>query len=182
MLTFSVNKSIDEAIREGILPLKNPTTQKGKEWWSVAVFNTLEGKASNVNLDAYGYKCDENTRMVNNKKEVALLTVEDIESGQKGVADSIASYLDTNIDTIIEFSEVKTLTEEFIEMYEYLLIEEGVDLWKVFCKAREGYLSSIEILRQLVETYNMEDFVNKLFRNSECMKVLEGSMGVDVFA
>lgn len=177
MLTFSVNKNINEAIKTGALSFSMPKTDAGRAWLSEVVVKSLDEKTTeHVEVDAYGFTCELNTKMAQGKKEVALLPVEELEMGQRGVADTIASYLDLNIDMIMEASEVRTLVEEFAEMYDYLLIEEGVNLWKVLNLAKMGNMKMMDKLRELVATYEMGSLIEGLLTNADCLSVLEGVM------
>lgn len=177
MLTFSVNKDINEAFNNGTLSFTMPKTEEGRAWLSEVIVKALDDKTSDhVEVDAYGYTCELNTKMAKGKKEVALLTVEELEMGQRGVADTVASYLDMSIDKIMDSSEVKTLIEEFLEMYDYLLIEEGINIWKVLSLARNADKRMVDKLRDLVVSYEMGSLIEGIFRNQECLTVLEEAM------
>ena len=126
MLTFSLNKSSDSIVKDMSSRVFNPTTDEGRQWLSELWFKALEGKVDNsVNVNAYGYVCEQNTKMAKNKKETALLTVDDVNDGKRGVSETVASYVDDNIDYIVECSDIKTIVDEFVEAHEYLCIEEG---------------------------------------------------------
>lgn len=177
MLTFSVNKDINELIKASTLIDSRPTTDIGRAWWSEVWIKALEERTDDkVNVDAYGYACERNTKMAVYSKEVALLTVDEIDSGLKGVADTVASYLDMNIDTIIESSEVRTLVAEFLEMHEYIIIEEGINLWKVLKLAREANIKMVDKLRDIISRYGIEDLIKGVLTNTDCLVKLEEVM------
>lgn len=198
MLTFSVNKDINKLVDWNnlvdfvtpkdldndhdpdepvfLVPTK-PTSDYGKAWWSEALEKTLQDKTKEkINLDAYGYACERNTRMAVGSREVALLTVEEIENGLRGVADTVASYLDINIDYVVESSEVKTLVDEFLYMQDFLIAEEGVNLWKVITLARHCNKAMVDKLKDLLKRHPIESLVEGILKNRECLKVLEGVM------
>jgi hypothetical protein len=177
MLTFSVNKDIHQVFRAGALSFTMPKTDEGRAWLSEAVVKALDDKTiEHVEADAWGYKCELNTKMAKGKKEVALLTVEELQMGQRGVADTIASYLDRNIDMMLDSSEAKAIIEEFLEMHDYLLIEEGVNLWKVLSLARSANLKMVDKLKELVATYEMGKLIEGVLKHPECLPALEGAM------
>jgi hypothetical protein len=177
VLTFSVNKNINDVIKVGYLTESRPTSDIGRAWWSEVWIKTLDEKADGpINVEAYGHACEKNTQMAISSKEVAMLTVEELEMGQRGVADTVASYLDINIDTIIESSEVRTLVDEFLTVQDQLSLEEGVSLWKVMTLARQANMKMIEKLRELIGRYSIENLVEGVLRNRECLKVLEGAL------
>jgi hypothetical protein len=174
MLTFSVNKDINEVIRTGGLNFDMPTTDLGRAWLSEVVIKTLDEKTDDkVNVDAYAYACERNTKMAVGSKEVSLLTVEDIQMGARGVADTVANYIDFNIDSIVESSEVRTLVMEFLEVHENLVIDEGVNLWKVLKLAREANVKMIDKLRDIISRHNIEELIEGILTNTECLGKLE---------
>lgn len=177
MLSFSVNKDINEVIRSSTVLDARPTSDIGRQWWSEVVVKALDDRTDDeVNVDAYGYSCEKNTKKSSSKKESALLTPEEMEAGFKGIADVVAFYLDENMESILESDEAKTLITEFLEMQEHLIIEEGVNLWKVIKLAKNANTKMILRLRDLIERYNMEELITGIMKNRECMFALEGVM------
>lgn len=177
MLTFSVNCDINEVIMEGNLADARPTTDIGRQWWSEVIVKAIDGKTDDkVNIDAYGYVCERNTKMAVASTEVALLSVEEIEMGLRGVADTVAHYIDRNVDTIIESSEVKTLVQQFLEVQENLEIEEGVNLWRIVKLAKTQNIRMMDKLRDLISRYEIGEVIEGVLKNRECLEVLEGTM------
>lgn len=174
MLTFSVNKNSSDVIRGLSLKTLKPTTEKGREWLSEVWFKAIEGKVDeNVNVNAYGYVCDQNTKMALNKKETSLLTADEVNDGLKGVSEIVASYVDDNIDYIIESSEIKTLVEDFINMRYDILEEAGVDLWRVVKLARRYNTKMVDKLRQLIQEYDIGELIRGILEKSECLLAIE---------
>jgi hypothetical protein len=177
VLTFSVNKNINDVITQGTLADARPTTDYGREWWSEVWIKALEGNVDDqVNIDAYGYTCERNTKMVVAQKEVALVTAEELEMGVRGVADTVASYFDLNIDTLIESTEVVTLVEEFLQVHEMLAVEEGINLWKVMTLARQQNAKMVEKFRDIISRHSLGSLIEGVLRNRECLAKLEGVM------
>ena len=192
MLTFSVNQDVQSVLLTTNLGTAVPKTQEGFEWLSEAWIKALEGKTGEeINVDAYGYVCKENTMKAKNKREASLLTVDEVnesESGYVGVADTVASYVDNRIEAIVESSEVKTIVNEFIEYHDYLLIEEGVSLWKLLTvsledsarqmngNSRRNTTSSVQTLVNVVKRLGIEELIQNIIERKECMVALKGAM------
>lgn len=178
MLTFSANKSARNIINELGIDVFRAKTNYGREWMSEVVFKALEGKiAKDTNIDKYGFECDRNEKKAKAKVETGLLTSEEIGDGLKGADENIvASYNDENIEYIIEVSEVPDLVDEFLDMHEYLCIEEGIDLWKIIMLIEKHNAISIEKLRYLVKEYNMEMLIRRVIDKRECMQTLHKYM------
>lgn len=171
MLTFSVNPDLYEGYKK--INLSNmPTTEKGKEWlgemWLKA--HTLDDV---VNTDGYGFKCAENTKKKDSKKYSAMLSVEEIAEGKKGVSDTVAMHFDDNIDDIINRSEVVTVSEEFLDMREYLIAEIEVDILFVMEKALQRNARAMAKLKEVTDEFGMFDMVRKVIQ-PEFMQYIRG--------
>jgi hypothetical protein len=177
IFTLTINKNINDVIKVGYLTEARPTTQYGREWLSEIWFKALDDKfEEKVNADAWGYACDQKTKLAIGSREVSLLTVEELEMGQRGIADTVASYLDINIDTIVESSEVKTLVDEFVEAHYLIMGSESVDLWGVLSLARLANAKMLDKLRDLISRYSIENLIESVLRNRECLLKLESVM------
>lgn len=182
MLTFSVNQDINEVVRQGGIADARPTTEFGRTWWSEAWIKALEERTDeSINLDAYGYACERNTMIATSKRETALLTAEEVESGLRGVASTVASYIDTNVDTIVESSEIITFIEQFKYLYDELMIEEGINLWVVMTQARQFITPSVDRLRDLVQRYDIAETIEGVLKNAQCIVALEAEFSDNVF-
>jgi hypothetical protein len=174
MVTFSVNNKINSVISELSPKVFQPLTDDGRQWLSDLWFKIIDGEVDNkVKPDAYGYVCEQNTKMAKSKKETALLTADELDDGLKGVLDTVASYNDTNLKEFIENSEVETLVKEFVDMHEYLFVEEGVNLWKIVILAYNSNMRAIERLKYLIKEYHMESLIYSVIEKKECLKRLE---------
>ncbi len=173
MLTFSVNPSIYEGFKK-INKSNLPTTEKGKEWLGTVWLNAHK-LGESVDVDAYGYKCDENTQKKNQSREVTLLSNEELEEGKKGVSESVAFYYDNKIEDIIEKSEIVTISEEFFDMREYLIAEADVDIWYVLTKAMEHNKRAMMKLKELSEEFSMYNLIKDVLR-PDCLQHIKGVM------
>lgn len=176
MITFSANNSILNHLDKLYRMNLHPTSDVGREWLSEMVINATLGRVTDdVNVDAYGYACDRNTQLAKANKEVALLTSDDLEDNKKGVADTVASYIDTNIDAIIESADVVAFVQEFLEMREYVLLEEGLDIWKLLKLAKHNSNTrGIAKIRMLIENYSIGEMLTELLTSKDYMKILGG--------
>lgn len=175
MLTFSLNKTTTDVMGKVATIDCATNSDLGRQWLSEIYFNSLDGRVNdNVNVTAYGYACEQNTKMVKQKREVNLITVDEAADGVKGIADVVASYIDNNIDSLIEASEFKYQMEQFIEMRDYLLIEEGVALDRLILQAKRANEKAIKRLRDLITDYHLEDMVKAVLENSNFMNILGG--------
>lgn len=199
-LSFGINElngTFEDIARPNTFVESVPTDPIAREYFSDAIINTLSElrkvrrtsstggfdacddvlsrvSMATVNMVGFGNAVDRNQRMALSARQVPMLSMEEIEGGARGVVDSVASYVDLNIDDIIECSEVKTLVEEFLSTYEMLAIEEGVNLWSILCKARMMDQTMIKRLRTLVEKYSLDNLIESVLRNTRCLTALEG--------
>jgi NurA-like 5'-3' nuclease len=108
-------------------------------------------------------------------REVALLTSDDLEENKKGVADTVASYIDANLDEIIESADIVAFVKEFLEMRDYVLLEEGLDIWKLLRRAKHNSnTKGIAKIRMLIENYSIGEMLTELLTSKDYMKVLGG--------
>lgn len=176
MITFSLNTTIADL--KATLPVykKKPTSDIGREWLSEAWLSSLKGKTGeSMNVDAFGYTCElrRKTKLTKPEADKPLLNTEEVKMGGYGVAETFASCADENVDIFLESTEVKTLVDEFVEVQEMLLIEEGVNLWKILSLARVGNRKATNRLRTLVSEQSIGALIEDIFRNKQCLLTLE---------
>ncbi len=191
MLTFSINRDVSVALRETTIvgqalkinsgDVRSTNHDYGRLWFSEIFTKTVEGKLgkgrSDINVDAYGYKCAAHQAKLQASREVSLLSDAELEGGARGVSDAVATYVEYNIDAILDSSEVTSIVADFISMHDYLLIEEGVNLWRIFRLARQANQRVIEMLRNLIAKYaKLEDIVKSVLTNTRCWTILEGEL------
>ncbi|MNL91190.1 hypothetical protein D3C81_09200 [compost metagenome] len=177
MFTFSVNTDSRDVLRRGLLDKLESNNEITKAWLG-EIFITAADKAykESICVDSYAFKCEQNTQLTKQKNESPLISVEEINEGKKGIADTVAFYVDSNIDAIIEDSEVKSLVEEFLDIHEYLLIEEGTDLWHVIKRAKTFNTAMVDKLRRLTEKYRLDDLIKGILSRAECSYYIEGAL------
>lgn len=137
------------------------------------ISNSKLVKFNDINMDAYAYGCEVNTKRNKRKNEVALLNSDDMERGCIGVSEAVASFIDTNIDEILDSSEVKTLVNDFIYKHDEVLMATGLDLWSIMESAKKAEAKMIDKLRELVVQFDMIELIEGVLSNSSCMTELK---------
>lgn len=188
MFTFSINKDMKEVVLSGKLTVTKPTTQYGREWLSEAWFKSLEGKTDeHVNIDAYGFSCERNERMSIAKKETPMLNSDELKAGKSGVSEVVAVDYEPRYATLLEKIDGDTKIDNFINAYETLLIEEGVNIWKLMKLAGMTLTrgkrknvnydhQSIVKLRQVIAKHELSDIIKEVLSDSKCYSKLEGML------
>lgn len=188
MLTFSLNARDKEIMRTiGSIDFKLHN-EIAREWASEIYTKALNGKVTeDTNAIAYGAGCNKNQTMNKAKREVTMLSVEELkENGCKGVADTVAQYVETKIDDIIESDEIRYVVGQFLEMHEYLYIEEGIDIWVLIQKAKRMVKTQtlnntiMEKLKRIMTEYHMEDIFQVVLSNHDCCLALERTLALDI--
>lgn len=183
MLTFSLNKSDNEARRVVATLDFRLNSEKACEWASTIFENALNGRVtSDTDVLAYASGCERNQKMSKAKKEVNVLSVEELnETSQVGVADTVFQYTHDYLESIIESDEINHAVAEFIDMRDYLYIEEGLDIWVLLQKLYDNLSAKRDLPKTLVEKfqyimteYHMEDILLVLSNHRECRNILEG--------
>lgn len=171
MLTFSVNRNVNDIIHPGAFVESVPTSHYGRLWLSEAWLNALRGRVNlyNLNLDAYGFSCERYTRIVTASRETPLVTVDEVEEGVRGVPEAVASCIDQDIEDFIERSEIISKVNEFIEIHDRLAIEEGVNIWTLINLAKKGNQRLVNRLREIIQKYNLEELFMYVMRNEMCL-------------
>ena len=96
MFSFSVNREVDFTNIDII-----PKTELGREWMSEMYIKALNGAVTAGNVDAYAFGCALNVEKNKVKREVPLITADELSAGYKGqLVDSFsadkASYEDAH--------------------------------------------------------------------------------------
>ena len=176
MTTFSVNLSFMNCWEKLARMDFKLGTELGREWAGEASLNLLKGRVgTDVNMQAYGYVCDKNVAMTKSKREVALLDTEELEKNCKGVANTVASSADKNLDRVIELADVKDFVDEFLFMRREILIEEGLDIWKLFkmgvCNCNKRAKAT---LQALIKSQNIGEMLYELMEQENLKEALGG--------
>jgi hypothetical protein len=173
VLTFSVNNSRNNRTLVKLAGRNyNNLSSEGREWLSEVWFKALEGKidAANVNIGAYAHKCEKNTKVATSKKETSLLTKEEADESRQGVLETYA-YSSSNYESHKELGDTddrldsNKLAREFLDLYDYLLVEAQVDLLTVYELALEKNVRAIAKLKSLAEKYNFNELLKDILQN-----------------
>lgn len=174
MLTFSINRDFTDIVTgEKAVKIKTPTNRYGREWLSVAIFsafknNKMEG--TSLDTDAYGMGCEKIARK-KKRKEVNILADEELEAGfGGGVTSDVVKSLDDSYEKVIESRNLDTVVTDFIEMQEYLKIEEGVNLFTILTRAIANFSRSQMRIKQLVEEYEMEEIIVSVLKEPSALE------------
>lgn len=183
MLSFSLNES-DARAKQMLVNLNfNLNVPVASEWASDIFIKAVKGKLqSDTNTLAYAQKCSLNQESAKIAREVNLLNGEEMEVyGSCGVSDSVLEFTENYLDDIIESEEIKKAVSEFIDMREYLYIEEGIDIWVMLEKLhkcldqRKAFNKSlVDKFKYIMTEYHMEDILLTLAKNKKCYTILEG--------
>lgn len=166
MLTFSLNTDCTD-IKYSKLDL-NPRTQEGREYLANFFVSVLLNRNKTNNADAYGKRSAENNYKTKLKREVSLVTVEEMEKGKSEVSlqNSLPEVMfgtrDGNLERVEERDELEKLLDDLRDMQEYMETEAGVNLILLMNRATEGNIDAINLLRDLIETFKMEEMMEKL--------------------
>lgn len=79
MFSFSINREVDFTNISLV-----PETQLGREWLSEMYLKALNGSVTSGNIDAYAYGCALNVEKNKVKREVPLITADELSAGYKG--------------------------------------------------------------------------------------------------
>ena len=163
MLTFSLNTDCTD-IKYSKLDL-NPRTQEGREYLANFFVSVLLNRNKTNNADAYGKRSAENNYKTKLKREVSLVTVEEMEKGKSEVSlqNSLPEVMfgkrDGNLERVEERDELEKLLDDLRDMQEYMETEAGVNLMLLMNRATEGNIDAINLLRDLIETFKMEEMM-----------------------
>lgn len=161
MLTFSINPDI-YAFKGNY----TPHTQEGREWLSTMWENAINGKCdNNVDPDAYGYVCGENSMKVKVKREVQIVTVEEKEDGAKGIAESVLKYFDDGLEDILNKEEIRENLRIFEKLSKELIKEKRINLCMCVLLALKGDKRAIVNLKDLMQDSDCTYILKKVIRN-----------------
>lgn len=146
MITFSINPNV-YAFKGNY----NPTTQAGREWLSTMWEKVIRGECDNdVNPDAYGFVCDKNSNLAKSSKEVQIITMEEQENGERGIAETVLRYVDEDIDDMFEQVEIRENLKIFKKLSTEMIKEKRINLGICILSALKGDKISINLLRNMM--------------------------------
>lgn len=181
MLTFSVNKKTERIFVQHMCEFKrafdNENTTKARKWASEFYFKALDGKVDvYVNLDAYGYECEKNARMAEYKNETPIIDEQEYKEGKSGIYQNYISVSDNGIDAFLNMEECKDAVEQFVEIHDYLIVEEGVSLWRIVELSLQYNRRAMNKLKGLSIKYNMIEMIRIIISNRYCLVELKKRM------
>lgn len=176
MLTFSVNDCLDYETKEEVLRKidenRNNKTPEIMLALSEMYIKSVEGKLeSTENIAAFGKAIERNNRLAKQKREISVLTEEDLKQGFSGINEAVlfemVDYLkiEDNIDIIDEI-------EQFSDLVEKLLIEEGVNLITLIQLSLTCNLEALNRLQDLIIRFKLQDLVKAILRHEVAIENL----------
>lgn len=179
MLTFSINKEADfetiYRLAEVGIPKKS-WSENGKEWVGQVWLRALSGKLKNPptderSIEVFGRECNLHQRVLDNKRQVAILDEDEVEYGFSGVVGSTLVAVDDDFNESTDRLNSKFIIEEFCHVNERLIIEEGINLHKLIKLALKNEKFGA-VLREVVEELSLHDLVREVLTNKYCLKAL----------
>lgn len=138
MMTFSINASSKAIMGElACVNYHNINSDLGREWLSEIFLNRLDNRIGNdLNIKAYAFICEQNTAMVKAKREVNIVTMEDIRNGAKGIPIEVLGDKGIIDDSVIDGLDTERTIKDLKFWAETILIDEGYNLLGALEEAR----------------------------------------------
>lgn len=176
MISFSVNPSVYSEMA-GVTKLlaDGVRTDREREYLGEAYLKIIEGKGKeNINLGAYSAACEKNSQLARAKKnEVSLLSSDEMTKGFKGVTELVSDCVDTSIDAIIESADTHSYVESFIDMKEYIYLEEGKDIWRLLQLVFQGDGTALRKLKEVIAEFEgLGELLGSVVKNPKIRKEL----------
>lgn len=176
---FGVNTNVYERMPKVAKLNLNTTRQIEQEWLSEAYLKIIEGKKDigTVELSAYSKICERVSALERAKAgEVPMLDSNETIMGYEGIQ---ADFV-TDTKAIKAFDEVEAnadvnyYIENFTDMWEYVCLENGSDIWVLLNLAKQDDKKAQAKLRAITKEFDyLEDIISFVIRNPLCFKVLE---------
>lgn len=157
--TFSVNTDVYAMMPKVAKLNLNPVRQIEQEWLSEAYLKIIEGNKDKavLNLSAYSEACEKNAVLVRIKKgEVSLLNMDESTQGFQGIDEGVLVKKSWNdkFEEIEDAADVKFYIEAFLDMREYIYLEEGRDIWHLLALSYyDGNKKAQRKLKWVIEQY-----------------------------
>ncbi|MBZ9688475.1 hypothetical protein G9F72_019275 [Clostridium estertheticum] len=192
MSSFSINKTIgtNPKVMEilSMLSIQNfVVTEEGRKWiGEMCIQATTERKVGEyIDIAAYCYKCNKNERLELANKEIFILTSKEFKEGGIGLPETVLYYeLDSTFDAIITDVDSEQITDEFLEIYDYLLTEEFVDIITLIdiCLTSTDksyrYVKATTRLINLIKEYKLTDIICSILENKSYMIMIQKKLCV----
>lgn len=159
MLTFSVNHEVDLS---GIN--FEAKTWYGREWMGTTFQRAVEGKLGSApsipDIDKWGFGCTQKATLGKLRREVEIISENDLEEGQRGVvlerADSVNPNLVTYDKEALTYEEeeyYQQQLDQFVSMRELIFLEHQVDFALLLLQAANYVKAAQEKIRYLNKQY-----------------------------
>ena len=178
MVTFSVNKDVYAAMPKVTKLNLNPTKKIEQEWLSEAYIKILEGKKDigTVELSAYAEMCERVSALERAKKcEVALLDSTETILGYEGIhVDLITDNRAEEGFSVVEATaDMNYYIENFTDMWEYVFLENGRDMWVLLKLSMEGNKKVQSKMRTLIQEFeHLDEIISFAIKNPCCFTAL----------
>ncbi len=180
MNTFSVNTDVYAKMPK--VTKLNLTTQKQieQEWLSEAYLKIVEGKSSeNISLSAYSAACERNSQLARVRTaEVPLLNDNETQLGYYGVPEEQIKCTENLFETVENTADIDYFVTSFLDMRDYVYLEEGKDLWWLLELSRWGIKKAQKKLRELFDTYDyLKELIEFVLKTPCCYAKLKVILG-----
>lgn len=177
--TFSINIDPYKKMHRVSKLTLNPLTEREQEWLSEAYIKIIEdrGKNSeNINLKAYSAACHNNAKLARmSDNTVSVLTNSELTEGHSGITELVAQYVEENIDTILDNLDIDYFVNSFLDMREYVYLEEGKDIWRLLELSRKEDMKALKKLRGIISQYDyLKELIEYILKTPDCYSKLEG--------
>lgn len=178
MLTFSVNTNVYEVMPKVTKLNLNPTRQIEREWLSDAYLKIVEGKkeVGPVGLSAYAEVCERVSALERAKKnEVAMLDSNETIMGYEGIQLDFITDTKAEVDfnAVEESADMQYYIVNFTEMWEYINLENGNDIWILLNHCMQNNKKAQSKLRAVNEEFDhLEEILTYVIKNPCCFTAL----------
>lgn len=166
MLSFSLNNNktnffkVPESVKkvlsseDGELNM-DINSARSREWVSTWYFNNAKGRTyEDTDIKAYSYACEQNYRKAIAEREVAILSEEEVERGERGgIGEMFLKCTEKYFENIEERSEFESAVKNLFDMSDMIEIEDNVDIITAMLNALKGNLQSVKIIKALKDKY-----------------------------
>lgn len=178
MLTFSIDFSLREVMTTASLFEELPKSSLEREWVSELFFKSLNGcrfkSEDDFDISAYTAKCEYNKVFCDYRNVAPLLSAKEYESGYVGVLETSITYEQKEFELLFEHLNLQNVVEEFRQMQELILIEEGKSLYHLLKLSLQfADPSRVGNIINLMNKYSMQELLMAILSNAHALQILE---------
>ena len=173
--TFSVNTDVYAKMPKVTKLNLNPIRDIEQAWLSEAYMKIIEGKKEhNLSLSAYAAACEKNAVLSRvTKGEVALLDDSEVAMGYMGLPEMLFVSKDNSLEKVENRVDTEYFVTSFIEIREYIYLEDGKDIWRLLDLARQGNKKAQSKLRVVLDAYvYLKELVEYVIKTPCCFAKL----------